>query len=258
MFFLQVFIISAIFAFNSMAGYTIEVQGNKTIEAKTVQAYSGLENNEHITNKDLSNAVKAIYKTGFFNNVKIEQEGSVINIQVTETPIVKKIAFNGSKAIGKDKMLEELLTKEKRFFSKTEIQNDTKRLTLIYQKLGFLNAKIRPMAEIDDVNAQVTVIFDIKEGKKAQIDTISIEGNKHFSDKTIKEEALKIRERTIFKLNLGASFDAERIQNEAVNIKKFYMLNGFPLALNNNTVSKYDSAKFLFDVVYFIEEGGKI
>lgn len=258
MFFFKVFVICSVLILNMLAyAGEITVRGNKTIEAKTVKTYSELEGKEPITKRDISNAIKKIYKTGFFSNVSISQNGKENIINVTETPVVKKIEFNGSKAIGKDKMIEELSTKEKRFFSKIDIQNDAKRLTLIYQKLGFLNAKVRPMAELSKDGTQVVVIFDIKEGKKAQIDSISIEGNKNFSDRVIKDEALKIRERTIWKFNLGASFDEERVQNEAENIKLFYMHKGFPKFEIKNVVSKYNTEDNLFDIIYYIKEGDR-
>lgn len=256
MFFLQVLFFICFFFWNAFA-YNIIVTGNKTIESNTIKTYSNLGNKTNITDKDLSLAIKDIYATGFFSNISISKHDDNITINVTETPVIKKIAFNGSKAIGKDKILEELSTKEKRFFSKTDVQNDAKRLTLIYQKLGFLKAKVRPMAEIGKDGTQVTVIFDINEGQKTQIQNISIVGNKHFSDSTIKDDALKIRERTIFKFNLGASFDAEQVQNEAENIKRFYFTRGFPKFVHKNTVSKYNPKTNRFTVTYFIEEGHK-
>ena len=153
---------------------SISVTGNKSIEAETVKLYANID--EEPLESELSNAIKNIYKTGFFSDVKISYDNSDIEISVKETPIVKKIEFNGSKAIGKDKLLEELSTKEKKFFSKINVLNDVKRLAAIYQKLGFLNSKINPMVEFVEDSQQVVVIFDVYEGKKAKIAKIKDSG----------------------------------------------------------------------------------
>ena len=238
----------------------IEVVGNKSIEANTIKLYSDLETNsdttKDFTDATLSNAIKKIYKTGFFSDVKITRKAGGITIFVVETPVIKKIQFNGRKAIGKDKILEEISTKEKRFFSKNDLLNDTKRLTMIYQKMGYLNVKIKPMVEFLEDGTRVVVIFDIQEGKKGQIEKISIEGNEKFSDSQLKE-ILHIRPRSIFKLNLGASFDNESVQNEQEVLKRFYLTKGYPQFQNIHTLSTYYNNKNLFSIQYFIHEGDK-
>ncbi len=238
----------------------IEVVGNKSIEANTIKLYSDLTANSNSTkvysDATLSNAIKKIYKTGFFSDVKITRNDSGITIFVIETPVIKKIQFNGRKAIGKDKILEEISTKEKRFFSKNDLLNDTKRLTMIYQKMGYLNAKIKPMVEFLEDGTRVIIIFDIQEGKKSQIEKISIEGNEKFNDSQLKE-ILHIRPRSIFKLNIGASFDNESVQNEQEVLKRFYLTKGYPQFQNIHVLSTYYNNKNLFAIQYFINEGEK-
>lgn len=257
MFFLNFFLFFYFLIFVNANAANINIIGNKNIEAKTVKLYAKIDENQTYTISELSEALKNIYATGFFSSVKIDINNSDINIHVQETPIITKIEFNGSKAIGRDKMIEELTNKEKRFFSKTNLLNDVKRLTLIYQKLGFLNVKIKPLIEFQKNEGQIILIFDIREGKKTQIAKIDIVGNKYFSKKKIKEEAIKIRQRSLFKFNFGASFDSEAIQNERENIIKFYKTNGFPNIVLENIVSKYNEKKNLFYITYFINEGKK-
>ena len=254
MFFLFYFLVVCI-SFN-VGAVEISVIGNKSIELETIKLYAQIEQ-DNTTDKNISQALKRIYKTGFFSDVRITHNADSIEIKVTETPIIKKVEFNGSRAIGKDKILEELTSKEKKFFSKIDVLNDVKRLTLIYQKLGYLNVNVRPLVEFLEDSTQVVVIFDIKEGKKVQIGKINIDGNKYFSDTKIKDDGLKIRQRSILKFNLGASFDIEQIENEQENIKRFYQIKGFPKIKIQNVVSKFNVRKNLFYVTYYLEEGEK-
>lgn len=242
--------------FNAFA-LDVVVVGNKSIETETIKVHAGLDGVLKITDDIASDTLKKIYATGFFTDVQIKYDDESIKITVKETPVIKKIEFNGSKAIGKDKIAKELTSKEKKFFSKTDILNDTKRLEMIYQKLGYLNAKIEPLVEFSDDYSQVVVIFNITEGKKSQIRNVKIYGNKEFSDSVIKDEALTIRQRSIFKFNFGANFDIEQIQNEEKNIEKFYMTRGFPKIKIKNIVSIFNYKKNLFDVGFYIEEGLK-
>ncbi len=242
----------------------IEVVGNKAIEVETVILYSELEAISGTNGKfpakfsdaQLSTAIKKMYKTGFFSNIKITRKGGGVVISVAETPVVKAIKFNGRKAIGKDKILEEITTKEKRFFSKSNLLNDTKRLTMIYQKMGYLNVSIKPMVEFLEDGTRVIIIWNIDEGKKSQIASVSIEGNEMFSDSQIKE-VLNIRPRSIFKLNIGAAFDNEFVQNEQEGLRRFYLTKGYPQFQNLHALSIYNNKKNLFAVQYFIKEGDK-
>jgi outer membrane protein insertion porin family len=245
MFFLFYFLVVCI-SFN-VGAVQISVIGNKSIELETIKLYAQIDQND-ITDRSISKALKRVYKTGFFSDVKITHNTDSVEINVTETPIIKKVEFNGSRAIGKDKILEELTSKEKKFFSKIDILNDVKRLTLIYQKLGYLNVDVRPLVEFLEDSTQVVVIFDITEGKKVQIGKINIDGNKYFSDTKIKDDGLKIRQRSILKFNFGASFDIEQIENEQESIKRFYQTRGFPKIKIQNVVSKFNVKKNLFYV----------
>ncbi|MFT4967793.1 MAG: outer membrane protein insertion porin family [Candidatus Deianiraeaceae bacterium] len=235
----------------------VTVVGNKSIESQTVKQYAQIDDEGPVGDIELSRALKRIYKTGFFSDVKISSIDGDITIAVEETPVVKKIEFNGSKAIGKDKMLEEMQTKEKRFYAKTDIMNDVKRLKMIYQKMGFFNAKVTPFVEFVDDRSQVVVIINIKEGKKARIGSVNIVGNKHFRDGEIAGEGSRVKPRNLWRLRLGQGFDLEAVQSDQENIKRFYKQRGFPNVVIKNVVSEFVSKKNLFDVVVYIDEGGR-
>jgi len=260
LFFIFIFVANVYAAdINLEESVDINVVGNKSIEANTIKLYADLHE-KNITDKNVSDAIKKIYKTGFFSDIKItrktELNKEIITIYVAETPIIKKIEFNGRRAIGKDKILEEISTKEKRFFSKSDLLNDTKRLTMIYQKMGFLSVSVRPMVEFLDGGSQVVIIFNINEGKKSQIGSISIEGNEVFNDAQLKE-VLRIRARSILKLNLGAAFDNEAVQNEQELLKRFYMTKGYPHFQNLHVLSEFNNKKNIFHIKYYVAEGEK-
>ena len=53
-------------------------------------------------------AIKALYATGFFKDVRLEQEGDVLVVTVQERPAIAQIDFSGNKAFPSDKMKEGL------------------------------------------------------------------------------------------------------------------------------------------------------
>ena len=55
-----------------------------------------------------SQAIKSLYGTGFFKDVRIEAEGDVLVVTVQERSSIAQIEFSGNKSFPTDKMKEGL------------------------------------------------------------------------------------------------------------------------------------------------------
>ena len=78
-----------------------EISGNKRISDETVIIFSELKVNEEVSKSKLDLVIKNLYKTNFFNNVKVEFSNHILKIFVEENPIIENIVFNGVKAKNK-------------------------------------------------------------------------------------------------------------------------------------------------------------
>ena len=86
------------------------VQGNKRLESNLIINDSQL-NVMDINEKNLSQAVKNLYKTGYFENVQIFKDKNIVYINVKENPVVDLISIEGNQEISDEMILEELNVK---------------------------------------------------------------------------------------------------------------------------------------------------
>jgi outer membrane protein insertion porin family len=75
---------------------SIVVQGNRRVEADTVRSYFKLAPGERLDAGKIDAALKALYGTGLFQDVRITQSGGKLIVTVVEAPVINKIAFEGN------------------------------------------------------------------------------------------------------------------------------------------------------------------
>src|SRR5262245_52551109 len=73
----------------------IRIEGLQRIEPGTVFAYLPIKRGNTFTDDKASEAIRALYATGFFNDVKIVVEGNVVVVQVVERAAIGNIEFSG-------------------------------------------------------------------------------------------------------------------------------------------------------------------
>jgi outer membrane protein insertion porin family len=84
----------------------VAVQGNRRIEEAVVLAAVGLRRGESITPEKIRRDLKAVYATGFFEDVAVElvdhDDGVLVRFVVTEKPAVREVRLEGNKKINED------------------------------------------------------------------------------------------------------------------------------------------------------------
>src|SRR6202035_4781961 len=84
----------------------IVVEGNRRVEAETIRSYfrSAGGNSERLDAASIDAGLKALYATGLFQDVKINQAGGRVVVTVIENPVINRVAFEGNKK-AKDEQL---------------------------------------------------------------------------------------------------------------------------------------------------------
>src|SRR3954452_20995339 len=85
------------FAVNPFVVKDIRVEGIQRTEAGTVFSYLPVRVGETFTDEKAAAAIKALYATGFFKDVRIEVEGDVLVVMVEERPAIAGVEFSGTK-----------------------------------------------------------------------------------------------------------------------------------------------------------------
>src|SRR6202035_5191143 len=89
-------------AFDPFTVKDIRVEGVQRTDAGTVFNYLPIKVGDRIDDEKASAAVKALYATGFFRDVRLEAENEVLVVIVQERPTISQIDIVGTKEFEKD------------------------------------------------------------------------------------------------------------------------------------------------------------
>lgn len=180
-------IASPAYAFQPFQVKDIRVEGIQRIEAGTVFGYLPVRVGDTLDPERAAVAIKALYATGFFKDVRLEAQDDVLIVLVEEWPAIAQIDFTGMKEFSKDdilKSLKELGLAEGRIMDRSLLDKAKQALKRQYFNRGMyatqVNVRLSPLAR-----NRVAVTFAVSEGEVAKIRGINIVGARAFSDKEL-------------------------------------------------------------------------
>ena len=165
----------------------IRVEGIQRTEAGTVFSYLPVKVGDTLDDEKAAAAIKALYATGFFKDVRLESEDGVLVVVVEERPAIAQISIIGAKEFEKDKLKEGLKQAglaESRIFDRSMLERAEQELKQQYISRGKYAVKITTTTTPMERN-RVAINFHVDEGKTAKIRKINIVGNKAFKEKDL-------------------------------------------------------------------------
>ena len=201
------------------------IQGNKRLENELILRSSEIDQTG-TDDRSLSLAIKKLYKTGYFEDVKIFKNKNIIYINVKENPIIDLISIEGNQEITDDIILQEISTKSRNVFSTDQRKFDAEKILTLYKRQGFFSTFVEP--KIIRVNEnRINLVFEVYEGKEATIKKVNFINNKIFSDSTLKDVISSSEYRWYEFWGGNDRFDKDRINYDKDLLKKYYFDNGY-------------------------------
>ena len=238
----------------NLTASNIVVEGNRRVEADTIRSYFKLAPGERLDAAKIDAALKALYGTGLFQDVRISQSGNKVIVTVVEAAVINKIAFEGNHRLKDEQILQEIQSKERGALSRATVQADVQRIIEIYQRNGRFDVGVVPKI-IDRPNNRVDLVFEINEGEKTGIKSLVFVGNNAYSAWRLKE-VIKTSESTFLSfLQTTDVYDPDRIEADRDLIRRFYLKHGYADVQVVSATGVYDPAKKGFVVTFTIEEG---
>ncbi len=232
----------------------VRVEGNQRIEGRTVMSYLNLKEGDRFNQPDIDAALKALFATGFFSDVKLMRSGGTLIVRVEENPVISKVAFEGNDRIETESLEKEVELKPRSIYSRDKVQSDVKRILDIYRRSGRYNASVEPKVIQQDQN-RVDLVYEITEGQVAYIRKINFIGNKQFSTKELRE-AIRTEETRWYKfLTDNDVFDQDRLQFDQELLRRFYMTEGYADFQVKSAHAELSPEKDAFYVTFVVEEG---
>jgi outer membrane protein insertion porin family len=207
----------------------IEVVGLQRISEGTVFDYLPINIGDHIDATRIQDAIRALYKTGFFRDVEMRRDGGTLIIIVHERPSIASFVVTGNKLIKTDELYKNLNKaglSTGQIFNRVILDGFLQQLTDEYYSHGHYGVIITPTVT-DIGNNRVNVSVKIKEGATAKIRAIDIVGNHTFSESELRD---------VFKLKVASfwtffgssdEYAREKLVGDLESLRSFYMDRGY-------------------------------
>ncbi|MDZ4140415.1 MAG: outer membrane protein assembly factor BamA [Methylotenera sp.] len=216
-------------AFEPFVIKDIRVEGIQRTEAGTVFTHLPVKVGETMNDELASQAIKALYGTGFFKDVRIEAERDVLVVIVQEQSSIAQIDFSGNKSFPTDKMkegLKQIGISEGQIFDKSQLGRAEQEIKRQYLSQGKYGATVKAVVSPLERN-RVAVRFDIEEGAVAKIRSINIVGNKAFTMDDLRAEFLLTTPNWMSWWNKDDQYSKQKLNADLETLRSFYMNQGY-------------------------------
>ena len=236
----------------------IKVTGLQRISAGALFNLLPIRVGDEFDSAESGEVIRELYKSGFFKNIELATEGTVLKVDVLEYPSISRIEFFGNKLIKEEALREALGDNdfvEGRVFKPNVLEQVEQELKRQYLNQGKYNAQVG--TEVTDLpRNRVSVKLHVKEGPTAKIKKINIIGNTYFSDKMLLDE-FESTDSVPFWRFWGSEdqYSREKVSGDLETLTSFYQDQGF---LDFNIVSNQVSISPEKDGIFLtvnIEEG---
>jgi outer membrane protein insertion porin family len=243
----------ALFFTQAAMAETIEVQGNRRVDAETVRSYFHAAADGRFDETARDSALKALLATGVFNDVTIERAGDRLVVHLHEAPVLGRVAFEGNKKIQDKELAAIVESKPQGTLQRAAVQADVGRIMEAYRHKGRDDVGVVPQI-INRSDDRVDLVFEVTEGKKTTVRQINFVG-KVFGKRQLAAVIKTSATNMLSFLTGGDDYDPDRIAADREQLRLYYRGKGYADASVTSAAAEYDPALHGFTLTFSIDEG---
>ena len=237
---LCVAVIAPVQAFEAFTVEDIRVEGLRRIAPGTVFNYLPITTNDEVDRQLAAEAVRALYDTGFFQDVELERDGNALVVNVVERPSVADIEISGNSAIPTDALKQAMSDSglaEGETFNRALLEGIERELRRQYFGQGRYDVEIETTVSPLPRN-RVAIRIDIDEGQTARIRDVHFVGNDAFSDGDLNSVFSLGRKPWYLPFSRRDRYSREALAGDLENLRSHYMNRGYAdFSINSSQVS---------------------
>jgi len=242
----------------------IRVEGLQRISEGTIYNYMPLNSGDELTASNARSAIRELYRTGFFQDIRMDREGSILVITVRERPAIATVTLSGNKAI-KDEELRRVLNdiglSEGEVFDRLVLDRLKQELINQYFSQGryAVNVDTR-VTELERNRVRIAIV--IEEGDVAKIRHINIVGNETFTDKEIRKDFEADIVPAWKFWSKDGQYSREKLSGDMEKLRSYYLDRGYvdfsvestQVAIGTDKQDIYITANVVEGDVYGVDE----
>lgn len=216
-------------AFDPFTITDIRVEGIQRTEAGTVFGYLPVKVGDTMTDEKASDAVKTLFGTGFFKDVRLEIDGGVLVVLVEERPAIAAIEFVGLKAFDKEQLrkgLKDVGLAESRIFDRALVERAEQELKRQYLSQGYYAVQITTTVTPLERN-RVGLDFNIVEGEIAKIKQINIIGARSYDEDDLLDLFLLRTPGWFTWYSKNDQYSKQKLTGDLETLRSYYLDRGY-------------------------------
>ncbi|MFJ3470576.1 outer membrane protein assembly factor BamA [Pseudomonas sp. NPDC090203] len=207
----------------------IRVNGLQRVSAGSVFGALPLNVGETADDAHLVDATRALFKTGFFQDIQLGRDGNVLVITVVERPSVSSIEIEGNKAITTEDLMKGLKQSglaEGEIFQRATLEGVRNELQRQYVAQGRYSAEVATEV-VPQPRNRVGLKININEGAVAAIQHINVVGNSVFKEEDLTDLfELKTTNWLSFFKN-DDKYAREKLSGDLERLRSYYLDRGY-------------------------------
>ncbi len=207
----------------------IRLEGLQRISAGTVFNYLPIEVGDRVDQSRTGEAIRALFRTGFFKDVRIGRDDGTLVVSVEERPSIAEIDFSGNEAVETEELrdsLKQVGFAEGRAFDRSVFEQVEQELRRTYFSMGKYAVQIDSTVTPLERN-RVAVRFDIAEGQDATIEQINFVGNATFDDEELLDEFQLTKSKWYMFFSTADRYSRQKLSADLERLRSFYLDRGF-------------------------------
>ncbi|KIA80810.1 membrane protein [Chromobacterium piscinae] len=237
----------------------IRVEGLQRTEPGTVFNYLPVKVGDTFTDAKAQESIKALFNTGFFNDVRVESRGATLIVTVAERPVITQLNINGAKEFSKDQLKKALKDNgfaESLIFDQALLDGAVQELKRQYYSRGKYSVEITPSVTKLERN-RVSVTLDINEGVTARIKEIRIVGANAFSQSKLLDEFSLTTGGWLSWITKDDQYSKQKLTGDLEKLKAFYQNQGYmEFGIDSSQVSISPDKQSMYLIIN-VHEGKK-
>lgn len=209
---------------------TINIKGNRRIEADAIKAAIKSKEGGIFSPLLLDQDLRAVWKMGYFDDVKITSadspQGKVVTITVKEKPTVREVSLSGNKEIDDKDIRDQIGLKRFSVFKPAAVKEAERKIVQLYRDKGYYDVKVTSQV-IRLPQGDIGLKFTIVEGSKVFVKAIRFRGNKAYDDGDLRDQMTTHEKGWLSWFKDDHILERTKLEQDVQKLTDFYYNNGY-------------------------------
>jgi len=231
----------------------VHIEGLERVSEQVVRSRLEVQSGQPYQPRAVARDIRRLYELGHFVNIKVDAQpdgdGVALTYQLEEKRVIDEVRIIGNKKINDRRVRGVISWREGDTFLADGYDREREAILDLYASKGFANATVDIVAEKVGPS-RVRVTYNIDEGRKARIRSISFAGNDDLKTRRL-HKIMKTRKAFWF---IGGRFNEEKFEQDLQNILTAYGDRGrLEAAIPRTEITYGDNGKDMHITVYLSE-----